>query len=141
LSSKPSPFSTAVLREVINLSNLGLIAIEPPLYSNTFLVCVKDERRHREMLRLTIGTLKTSSMRGTYWSTDGNIRKLLVYRPSIQDMKLILEPMCYLFIGDAAYLGKKATERDEYFYTLRKQLVEYFLEKYSSSPSNNNSSV
>jgi hypothetical protein len=93
------------------------------------------------MLRLTIGTLKTSSMRGTYWSTDGNIRKLLVYRPSIQDMKLILEPMCYLFIGDAAYLGKKATERDEYFYTLRKQLVEYFLEKYSSSPSNNNSSV
>jgi hypothetical protein len=95
----------------------------------------KDERRHKERLRLTIGTLGTSSMRGTYWSTDGNVRKLLTYRPSIEDMKLILEPMCYLFIGNATHLGKKTTERDEYFYDLQKQLTGYFLEKYGSSNS------
>jgi hypothetical protein len=39
-------------------------------------------------LRLTIGTVKTGKTRGTYWSTDRNIRKLLAYRPSIEDMKL-----------------------------------------------------
>jgi hypothetical protein len=96
----------------------------------------QDERRYRKRLRLNIGTLKTSSRRGTYWSTDGNVKKLLAYRPSIKDMKLILEPMCYLFIGDAARLGKKiTTERDEYFHILQKQLVECFLEKYSSDKS------
>jgi hypothetical protein len=99
----------------------------------------RDERRYRERSRLTIGTLRTSSMRGTYWSTDANVRKLLKYRPSIEDMKLILKPMCYLFIGDAAHLGKRTTERVEYFYALQKQLVEYFLEKYSLS--NGSSSV
>jgi hypothetical protein len=97
----------------------------------------KDERRYRERLRLTIGTLKTSSMRGTYWSIDGNVGKLLTYRPSIEDMKLILEPLSYLFIGDAARLRKKIMDHDEYFHTLQKQLVEYFLEKYSSSNSKN----
>ena len=69
------------------------------------------------------------------WSTDHNLRKLLAYRHSIEDMKLILEPMCYLFIGDAAHFDKKITERDEYFYTLQKQLVKWFLEKYSSDKS------
>jgi hypothetical protein len=70
-------------------------------------------------------------MRVTRWHIDCNLRKLLAYRPSIEDMKLILEPMCYLFIGNAAHLGKKITERDEYFHTLQKQLVEWFSEKYS----------
>jgi HSP90 family molecular chaperone len=32
-------FPTTVLNEVISLSNLELIAIEPPLYSSIFLVC------------------------------------------------------------------------------------------------------
>ena len=81
------------------------------------------------------GTVKTGKTRGTYWSTDHNLRKLLAYRHSIEDMKLILEPMCYLFIGDAAHFDKKITERDEYFYTLQKQLVKWFLEKYSSDKS------
>jgi hypothetical protein len=92
---------------------------------------LEDERRCKKRLRLTIGTLQTSSMRSTYWSTDGRVKKLLEYRPSIEDMKLILEPMCYLFTGNAAHLGKKAAERDEYFHTLQKQLIEYFLESKS----------
>lgn len=33
-----------------------------------------DERRYRELLRLTIGTLRTHSIRGTYWSTDVSAR-------------------------------------------------------------------
>jgi hypothetical protein len=74
-------------------------------------------------------------MRRTYWSTDDRVKKLLEYRPSIEDMKLIPEPMCYSFIGNAAHLGKKITERDEYFHTLQKQFIEYFLEKYSSDKS------
>jgi hypothetical protein len=99
----------------------------------------EDERRHRKRLRLTIGTVKTDKTRGTYWSTDRNVRKLLAYRPSIDDTKVILEPMCYLFIGNAAQLGKKITERDEYFHILQKQLVAYFLEKYSSKNSSSGS--
>jgi hypothetical protein len=74
-------------------------------------------------------------MRRTYWSTDDRVKKLLVYRPSIEDMRLILEPMCYLFTGDPAHLAKRITERDDYFHTLQKKLVEYFLEKYSSNSS------
>jgi hypothetical protein len=88
-------------------------------------------------LKLTIGAVKTDKTRRTYWSTDRNVTKLLAYRPSIEDMKLILEPMCYLFIGNAAHLGKKITECDEYFHTLQKQPIEYFLVKYSSNNSSN----
>jgi hypothetical protein len=76
-------------------------------------------------------------MRGTYWSTDDNVKKLLEYRPSIDDMKLILEPMCYLLVGDPVRLGKKITKRDEHFHILQKQLIEWFLEKYSSNNSSN----
>jgi hypothetical protein len=49
-------------------------------------------------------------------------------------MKLILEPMRYLFIGDEAHFDKKITERDEIF-ILQKQLFEWYLEKYSSDKS------
>jgi hypothetical protein len=62
----------------------------------------KKERQYRERLRLTIGDLKTSSSKeqgitdNMYWSTDDNLRKLLRYRPSIQEMELILRPMCHL---------------------------------------------
>jgi hypothetical protein len=55
-------------------------------------------------LKLTIGTVKTDKTRRTYWSTDDRVKKLLEYRPSIGDMKLILEPMCYLFIGISLYV-------------------------------------
>jgi hypothetical protein len=46
-------------------------------------------------------------MRLTYWSTDDGVKKLLEYRPSIEDMKLILEPICYLFIGSAVNLAEQ----------------------------------
>ncbi len=49
------------------------------------------ERRYRKRLRLTIGELRTGTTQGTYWSTDDNLRKLLRYRLSIEDMKLILD--------------------------------------------------
>jgi hypothetical protein len=93
------------------------------------------ERGYRKRLRLTIGTLRTSSIRHKYWSTDDRVKKLLEHRPSIEDMKLILELICYLCIGNAAHFDKKITERDEYVHTLQKQLVECFLEKYSSDKS------
>lgn len=60
----------------------------------------KKERQYRERLRLTIGELKTSSSEkqgitdNVYWSTDDNLRRLLRYRPSIEEMKLILRPSC-----------------------------------------------
>jgi hypothetical protein len=63
---------------------------------------LEEEKQYRELLRLTIGELKTSSSKdqgvtdNMYWSTDDNLRKLLRYRPSVEDMKLILRPMSYL---------------------------------------------
>ena len=57
----------------------------------------QEERQYRERLRLTIGELKGSKEQNMYWSTDDNLRKLLRYGPSIEDMKLILRPMSYLF--------------------------------------------
>ena len=91
----------------------------------------KVERQYRKILRLTIGALKTSPIQGTYWSTDGNLRKLLAYRPSIEDMKLILEPMCYLPQSKTLLTYNESVKRDRYFGTLQQQLIEYFLEIYS----------
>jgi hypothetical protein len=72
-------------------------------------------------------------VRGTYWSTNDNVMNLLAYRPTIEDVKPNLEPMCYLFIGDAVRFGKKITERDEYFHTLQKQLIDFLCSGISDS--------
>lgn len=100
----------------------------------------KEERQYRELLRLTIGGLKTSSCKdqgvtdSMYWSTDDNLRKLLRYRPSVEDMKLILRPMSYLSEpkGLLNYEDGNTLERHKYFVTLQQQLINYFLAKYSS---------
>jgi hypothetical protein len=88
-----------------------------------------EERQYREMLRLTIGELKVRKEQGTYWSTDDNLRRLLSYRPSIEDMKLIHRPMCYLF-EDKSVFDNKSLERERYFISLQKRLIEYFIDKY-----------
>ena len=91
----------------------------------------KDERQYRERLRLTIGRLKVSKEQGTYWSTDDSLRRLLSYRPSIELMKLILRPMCYLSENNQlSIFDDKSLERERYFIRLQKQLIEYFLDKY-----------
>jgi hypothetical protein len=89
----------------------------------------KEERQYRERLRLTIGKLKVSKEQGTYWSTDDSLRRLLSYRPSIENMKLILRPMSYLS-EDKSIFNDKSLEREKYFISLQKKLIEYFLEKY-----------
>jgi len=90
-----------------------------------------EERRYRERLRLTIGKLKVSKEQGTYWSTDDSLRRLLGYRPSIEDMKLILRPMSYLSEDNRlSIFNDKSLEHESYFISLQKQLIEYFLDKY-----------
>jgi hypothetical protein len=88
----------------------------------------QDETRFRERLRLTIGELKVSIEQDAYWSTDDN----LSYRPSIEDMKLILRPMSNLSEGKRLPIfDDESLQRERYFISLQKQLIEYFLEKYS----------
>ncbi len=53
--------------------------------------------------------LRSNKSNGTYRVTDEKVRKLLEYRHSIEDMKLILDPVSYLFIFDAIRVGKKIT--------------------------------
>jgi hypothetical protein len=89
----------------------------------------EEERQYRERLRLTIGKLKVSKEQGTYWSTDDSLRRLLSYRPSKEDMKLILRPLCYLS-EDRSIFDDKSLERERYFISLQKRLIEYLLDKY-----------
>jgi hypothetical protein len=98
----------------------------------------KKERQYRERLRLTIGDLKTSSSKeqgitdNMYWSTDDNLRKLLRYRPSIQEMELILRSMCHLSKSKRLLdYTDNSFGRLKHFITLQHQLIEHFLEKYS----------
>jgi hypothetical protein len=82
--------------------------------------------------------LRSNKSNGTYRVTDEKVRKLLEYRHSIEDMKLILDPVSYLFIFDAIRVGKKITltcsgdEYQKHFHAFQIQLIEYFLEKYST---------
>lgn len=100
----------------------------------------KEEKQYRELLRLTIGGLKTSSSKdqgvtdNMHWSTDDNLRKLLRYRPSVEDMKLILRPMSYLSEpkGLLNYEDGNTLKCRKYFVTLQQQLINYFLDMYSS---------
>ncbi|HZD34316.1 MAG TPA: hypothetical protein VE130_03840, partial [Nitrososphaeraceae archaeon] len=64
-----------------------------------------------------------------YWSTNDSLRRLLSYRPSIEDMKLIRRPMCYLS-EDKSIFDDESLERERYFISLQKRLIGYFLDKY-----------
>jgi hypothetical protein len=90
------------------------------------------ERRYRKLLRLTIGVPKTDQMQGTYWFTDESLAKLLKYRPSVREMKLILEPIRYLSKTKTETLDLgNSIERYRYRSTLQRKLIEYFLVKHS----------
>jgi hypothetical protein len=69
-------------------------------YDNDAII-PEEERQYRERLRLTIGKLRVSKEEGTYWSTDDNLRRL-----------------------------DKSLERERYFISLQKRLIEYLLDKY-----------
>lgn len=126
----------------------------------------KKESRYRYKLRFTVGEYKLHPMRPHYWKTDVNVDELLKYRPSIKDMKVIIEPMSFLIdnvkttraLYDDMYRhwllqkldlsSMKELERlkrsyEDYYIKdigeirnyklqLSRQLVEYFLEKYSA---------
>ena len=99
----------------------------------------KKERQYRERLRLSIGELKTSSSKeqsitdNMYWSTDDNMRRLLRYRPLLQELELILRPMCYLSKSEGRLVYSDSNiGRSKHFVTLQHQLIKYFLEKYST---------
>lgn len=90
------------------------------------------ERQYRKLLRLTIGVPKTDQMQGTYWFTDESLAKLLKYRPSVREMKLILEPIHYLSKTKTETLDLgNSIERYKYRSTLQRKLIEYFLVKHS----------
>ena len=90
------------------------------------------ERQYRKLLRLTIGVPKTDQMQGTYWFTDESLAKLLKYRPSVREMKLILEPIRYLSKTKTKTLDLgNSIERYRYRSTLQRKLIEYFLVKHS----------
>lgn len=99
----------------------------------------KIEGQYRKILRLTIGVLKTNqTQQGTNWFIDDSLVKLLKYRPSIKDMKLILEPIRNMSKTkfETLNLGN-SIERYRYRSTLQKRLIEYFIVKYSLKNSSN----
>jgi hypothetical protein len=129
----------------------------------------RTESRYRYELRETFRKADMSCSTCS-WMSDPNVDKLLKYRPSIEEMKVILEPICYLkdrnhkiirtIFDDERNksplkrvwskewdlrdlkrlrraLGKKAIKNSgkarAYQVQLSRQLIEYFLEKYSTA--------
>ena len=87
-------------------------------------------------------------MLGSTWNNDSDVSSLLALRPTVEDMHLILEPMCYLF--EDGFAGKikydKKSNRYKCVYDKKissiaeenqrqvsKQLIDYFFEKYSAT--------
>ena len=102
----------------------------------------KAEKQYRKVLRLTIGVLKTGELRRAYWCTDDSLAKLLKYRPSIKDMKLILEPLYYFSKTKVETLNlDNSIERHTYRSILQKRPIEYFLVKYSLKEYKNNNNT
>ena len=93
------------------------------------------ERQYRKLLSLTIQVIRLSSIQATDEDklTEANLEKLLSFRPTIEDMKLILEPMCYLSNPNTTLITySESLQRDKYRIILQQQLVEYFLDKYAA---------
>jgi hypothetical protein len=104
------------------------------------------ERWTRDRIRRKFGRFRTNMFGGRNLVVDDVIERLLVWRPSVYDMRLILTPMSYLY-GDGnagtikfdkkskkykCLIDKNASSKaEENERQVSKQLVEYFLEKYS----------
>ena len=94
------------------------------------------ERRYRKLLRLTVEAIKLSSIQiiDKNKSAEATLEKLLSLRPSVEDMKLIIEPMCYLPNYSTRLMTYgESLQRDRYRIILQLQLIKYFLDKYSTS--------
>lgn len=94
------------------------------------------ERRYRKLLRLTVEAIKLSSIQimDKNKSVESSLEKLLSLRPSVEDMKLIIEPMCYLSNYSTRLMTYgESLQRDRYRIILQWQLIKYFLDKYSTS--------
>ena len=84
------------------------------------------ERQYRKLLSLTIQVIRLSSIQATDEDklTEANLEKLLSFRPTIEDMKLILEPMCYLSNPNTTLITySESLQRDKYRIILQQQLV------------------
>lgn len=123
----------------------------------------KKESQYRYKLRYTVGEYKSHPYRPQYWRTDTKVDELLKYRPSIKEMKIIIQPMSFLFenskilyddryrywiLQKLGYSSMKELEKLKQYYEdhyikdigkirdyklqLSRQLVEYFIEKYSA---------
>jgi hypothetical protein len=105
-----------------------------------------QERYYRDRLRHKFSRFK-AGMFGTFRNVDDDVETLLVYRPTVEDMRLILEPMCYLFgdghAGKIKYDKKSqkykcvidndaSSKAEENQLQVSKQLIEYFLEIYTA---------
>ena len=103
-----------------------------------------SERLSRDRIRRKFSRFK-SGMFGTFRNVDGDVERLLVWRPSVEDMELILEPMCYLYgDGNAGKIkydkkskkykcvidSKASAKADGNQLQVSKQLIEYFTERY-----------
>ena len=94
------------------------------------------ESRYRKLLRLSIEAIKLSSIQimDKDILTEATLEKLMSFRPYVEDMKLIIEPMCYLSNnGTRLMTYGESLQRDRYRAILQQQLVKYFLDKYSAS--------
>ena len=99
----------------------------------------KAEKQYRKVLTAYNRGMKTGELRRAYWCTDDSLAKLLKYRPSIKDMKLILEPLYYFSKTNVETLNlDNSIERHRYRSILQKRLIEYFLVKYSLKEYKNN---
>ena len=82
----------------------------------------KMESRYRYKLRFTVGEYKSHPYRPHYWRTDSKVDELLKYRPSINEMKSIIQPMCVLFFDDSNMKSSKVSYDDTYWYWLLQKL-------------------
>src|SRR5918995_3797064 len=85
----------------------------------------KKESRYRYKLRFTVGEYKSHPLRPHYWKTDAKVDELLKYRPSIKDMRVILQPMCYLFKEYDNTNASKALYDERYTYWTMSKLGFY----------------
>ena len=80
----------------------------------------KKESRYRYKLRFTVGEYKSHPLRPNYWRTDAKVDELLKYRPTIKDMKVIIQPMSFLFDNDVK--SSRVLYDDRYGYWLLQKL-------------------
>ena len=79
----------------------------------------RAESRYRYELRDTFSENKMSAGRWC-WTIDPKVDEFLKYRPSIEEMKVILEPICYLFKDSDGKIIRTIYDSKKYTLLLKK---------------------